>query len=247
MLFRRTLLLFVTIVLSMSHLFGLHAFAAVHPLNGPFLKLNNTYVLYHKAAMPFISKNRLMIPLQLIFGTMRRSERWEKTTQTLTSILEHAIVQVTSGSKKIVVGGRTVNIPNNAITLNGSMYVPARAFESLIQATVNYDQKTRTVQIISKRMFSADPFIKQFNKKLIISSPVTISSIKITNEIHVTSVSMQLQQTSTQTQEIKRILYVLPDKNHAFRSEKKLPTLRSTDNISIRKPPEIQTLFISYE
>lgn len=111
--------------------------------------INSNIITFDCPAM--MTSDRTLVPLRGIFENMGANVDWDEDTQTVTSILDLTIVQLTIGSNILYKNGQliTLDVPAQLITHNNQDYtmVPVRAVAEAFGAEVEWDNDTYTVYI----------------------------------------------------------------------------------------------------
>lgn len=104
---------------------------------------------------PVIVNERTLVPLRAIGEAMGCTVTWINATQTANLMNDSIIVSMQIGSKFVGRKKRTgggepsyfeIDVPPQLI--NGSTYIPARAFAEALDAVVGWDSNTNTVMIV---------------------------------------------------------------------------------------------------
>ncbi|WP_052947401.1 copper amine oxidase N-terminal domain-containing protein [Aneurinibacillus tyrosinisolvens] len=105
-----------------------------------------------------IKKNRVLVPMRVIFTKLGAEVQWNESEKTITATKGDKKFTITIGSENAVTGGNTIvklDVPPEAI--NGRTLVPARFVSEVLGASVNWDKKENAVHIISAPSASPTP------------------------------------------------------------------------------------------
>jgi len=95
--------------------------------------------------------NRTLVPLRAVVEAMGGTVRWEAATRRATSTLGTTTVELTIGSNKAQVNGKSVLIDSNAsvvpLIISGRTMLPLRFVTESLGAQVGYQQSTKTITI----------------------------------------------------------------------------------------------------
>jgi hypothetical protein len=90
---------------------------------------------------------RLMVPLRGVLEQIGANVDWEPDTQTVVATRGDMTIELPINSHRARVNDRTVYLDVPAITLAGTTMVPLRFVSQTLGATVDWDNRTRTVFI----------------------------------------------------------------------------------------------------
>ncbi|MBQ2926688.1 MAG: copper amine oxidase N-terminal domain-containing protein [Ruminiclostridium sp.] len=96
---------------------------------------------------PTIINSRTMVPLRSIFEAMGADVNWDNDTRTARGERNGTTVSIAIGSNVLYVNGRAVGLDSPACIINNRTMVPVRAIAEAFQATVDWDNPSRTVII----------------------------------------------------------------------------------------------------
>ena len=96
---------------------------------------------------PTIINSRTMVPLRSIFEAMGADVSWDNDTRTARGERNGTTVSIAIGSNVLYVNGRAVGLDSPACIINNRTMVPVRAIAEAFQATVDWDNPSRTVII----------------------------------------------------------------------------------------------------
>ncbi|TCT15722.1 N-acetylmuramoyl-L-alanine amidase [Natranaerovirga pectinivora] len=93
---------------------------------------------------------------------------WEEETQSVTITTKDAVIIIANESNEILVNGETEVINQSVSIINGTMYVPIRAFSKLLGAEeIEWDNMTRTVLITKPNLVVKERFLLQRSAEVI--------------------------------------------------------------------------------
>ena len=99
---------------------------------------------------PYINEdNRTMVPVRFISQQLGYHVSWDNQTRKVSIQNGTDLVVLAIGSEKVNVNGATVTIDTKAAIENGRTFVPIRFVTQSFDASIGFDEKTRTV-VISK-------------------------------------------------------------------------------------------------
>ncbi|ULL17657.1 hypothetical protein DVH26_26290 [Paenibacillus sp. H1-7] len=104
---------------------------------------------------PVIRNGSTLTPLRAIFEAMGATVTWDAATQTATGRKGNTSVSLKVGDKQAVVNGKTVELEVPALLVNGYTMGPARFIGEAFGGQLQWDGKTRTVQMKSGGSTSA--------------------------------------------------------------------------------------------
>lgn len=99
---------------------------------------------------PFISNNRTLVPLRVIFTALGAEIDWNDDTQTVTSVKGDTTVRLTIGEKVLYKNGMAEEIDVPAQLVNNRTVVPVRAVAQSFGANVEWNEATQSVLITTK-------------------------------------------------------------------------------------------------
>ncbi len=103
--------------------------------------------VYFDNVVPVIKDSSTYLPLRTLMETMGYKVSWEKETGMITCIKGRRTVTI-SPSGEITIDGEVSPTVAKPISINGSNIIPVRAIAEAVDAEVNWDKSTRTVEII---------------------------------------------------------------------------------------------------
>ena len=109
---------------------------------------------------PIISNGRTMVPLRAVAEALGCQVEWDNTTKTATFVQGEVTAVVTVGENYITVGDGVYNsdlpIDTPAVIVNSRTMIPLRALSEGFGYSVEWDSKTKTVNIDLKSMEDND-------------------------------------------------------------------------------------------
>lgn len=96
---------------------------------------------------PIISNGRTLVPLRKIFEALNATVDWNSKTNSVIINKNNIKVQFAIGSKKMYVGEKEITLDVEAQEINGRTLVPLRAISEAMELNVNWDGKTKIVNI----------------------------------------------------------------------------------------------------
>jgi hypothetical protein len=102
---------------------------------------------------PITQNNRTLVPLRAIFETLGAKVDWDNDTKNITATKDNMVINLKIGSRATKVNGKTVNLDQAAIEMNGRTLVPLRFIGESLGATVNWDEATQHVDLSSPKEF----------------------------------------------------------------------------------------------
>ena len=96
---------------------------------------------------PVQIEGRVLVPLRGIFERLGATVVFDSTTQTVTAARESITVVLRLGSREARINDRIVLLDVPSLALRGRTMVPLRFVSEALGARVDWDERTRTVQI----------------------------------------------------------------------------------------------------
>lgn len=116
------------------------------PFSTPvYVDYNGERVHFDNAA-PIIKNDRTYVPLRALMEMMEYTVTWDPLTTNVTCIKDEDIVIITPDGE-ITVNGVVSELKAPPINVNGSNVVPVRFVSEAVEATVEWNGETRTVEI----------------------------------------------------------------------------------------------------
>lgn len=116
------------------------------PFSGEVYVSYNGEKVYFDTVVPIIYNDKTYLPLRTLMETMGFTVSWEAATGIVTCSKENRIVTI-SPAGEIVVNGEVSSTVAEPINMNGSNIVPARVIAEAVNAQVDWNADTRTVEI----------------------------------------------------------------------------------------------------
>jgi|GEM_PF-5225197 len=116
--------------------------ASIQPsvyLNGALLKFDDQPAV--------IQNGRTLVPLRKIFESLGATVNYDPYTKRIDAYRDSTDIQLTVGSKKALVNGRSVTIDVPANTINGRTLVPLRFISEAMDCVVDWDASNHRVII----------------------------------------------------------------------------------------------------
>lgn len=98
---------------------------------------------------PVIAQGRTLVPLRAIFEGLGATVDWDEATQRITGTKDGKMIVLHVGSTTALIEGIPVPLDVPAMIVNGRTMVPGRFIAESLGGTVDWDQPTSTVVIIS--------------------------------------------------------------------------------------------------
>jgi plastocyanin len=108
-------------------------------LNGKNLQLDESYLI----------NNSLFVPYRAFAEGIGSVVSYDDATQTVTVKKDAKTVELKIGSPEAIVNGSSVNMVGPAQLINSSTFVHSRFLAEVFGITVQYDEATRTVNLVS--------------------------------------------------------------------------------------------------
>ncbi|KYO68017.1 stalk domain-containing protein [Thermovenabulum gondwanense] len=100
---------------------------------------------------PILKNNRVFVPFRAISEKVGATVNWDNRERKVTAFNSEFTVELKLNSKVALVNNKTFTMDVSPILYQGRVLVPLRFFSEAFGATVNWDEKSRTVNIISKQ------------------------------------------------------------------------------------------------
>ena len=110
--------------------------------------VNNEPVLFD--SKPIIKDGRTLVPLRAIFEKLGATVDWNDSEKTINALKDDKTLLLTIGSKAAFVNGERKELDVAPEISGGRTLVPVRFIGESLECTVNWDDKTRTVNIYEK-------------------------------------------------------------------------------------------------
>lgn len=133
----------------------------------------NGLAVYFPDVKPYLNNvGRTMVPMRAVFEKMGATVGWISNSNTATYKLGDKEVKIKIGEKRAMVNGKYVSIDSAAELKNGRTLVPLRFISETLGATVNWDDKSWSVFIVTS---DEKPLMKTVEEIKNSSSKMTIS------------------------------------------------------------------------
>ena len=118
---------------------------------------NEKLVIKEGDTKPFVENDRTLVPMRAIFEKLGASVEWDDATKTVTSYDtdQNITIIMQVGSNVYSVNGEELKLDVPAQIVNGRTVVPLSAVAEGLNATVNWDGGTRTINITSDKNIEA--------------------------------------------------------------------------------------------
>jgi len=116
------------------------------PYSAPVGVCLNEEKLHFENAAPIIKDGRTYVPLRALMEMMEYTVSWDSLTSNITCTKGDDVVLITSNGE-ITVNGVVSELKATPINVNGSNVVPGRFLSEAVEATVEWNEETRTVEI----------------------------------------------------------------------------------------------------
>lgn len=100
---------------------------------------------YYFDCVPYMTQNRVLVPLRGIASLLGAEVQWKDNTVLLKT--EQGEVQLQPGQRQAMVNGQTLPMDVPAVNQNGRVMVPLRFVAEGLQADVTWQQQRQTVEI----------------------------------------------------------------------------------------------------
>lgn len=152
---KRSLLVVVTILGLLLYPFGGYAQAEEQDVDNLFsesviLSIGSANAIYDNVdqiidennynIVPYVKNQRTMVPLRFISESLGASVAWNQATSTATITLAGKEIQITLGSKTVLVNGKTTALDAPAEYKQGRTFVPLRLISEALGKNVFYSE-----------------------------------------------------------------------------------------------------------
>ncbi|PWV95212.1 outer membrane protein assembly factor BamB [Paenibacillus cellulosilyticus] len=93
--------------------------------------------------------NRMFVPFRFLTEALGAQVVYDSKTKSATVTYEERVFTITEGKAYAEVGGTQQELSFAPVTLNGSLYVSVKDIGNLLGITVNWNQSTRTVEVVT--------------------------------------------------------------------------------------------------
>lgn len=100
--------------------------------------------------LPFIENDRVLVPMRAIFENLGAEVTWEESTQTITATRENDTIVMQIGNKSITKNDKTIESDVAPRIVGDRTFVPIRVISESLEATVTWDEATKTVTVIKE-------------------------------------------------------------------------------------------------
>ncbi|WP_051775779.1 copper amine oxidase N-terminal domain-containing protein [Paenibacillus tyrfis] len=107
------------------------------------------------SAPPVITNSTTLVQFRPIFERLGLQIRWDEQNQTIIGQKEETKIQLQIGNPDAIVNGKAIVLPVAPTIVDGNTFVPIRFISESVDAKVDWDEKSRTVIIESKRQFAS--------------------------------------------------------------------------------------------
>lgn len=107
------------------------------------------------SAPPVITNSTTLVQFRPIFERLGLQIRWDEQNQTIIGQKEGTQIQLQIGNPNAIVNGKAVVSPVAPTIVDGNTFIPIRFISESVDAKVEWDEKSRTVVIESKRQFAS--------------------------------------------------------------------------------------------
>ncbi|WP_217266669.1 copper amine oxidase N-terminal domain-containing protein [Paenibacillus tianmuensis] len=104
---------------------------------------------------PMITNSTTLVQFRPVFERLGLQIRWDEQNQIIIGQKEGTQIQLQIGNPNANVNGKAVVLPVTPTIVNGNTFVPIRFISESVDAKVEWDEKSRTVIIESKRQFAS--------------------------------------------------------------------------------------------
>lgn len=151
---KRYFILFLSLVLLLS---TVNVFAVRHkerdiPLNGIIV---NDHIVYSDV-YPYIKNNRTYVPIRFIAEELGYDVKWDGASKKVTMTNGNTKVELTIGSKKMKVNGKTLALDAPAEIKDDRTFVPLRAIAESFGEKVDYSKDYKAVYIGDNPVYNKD-------------------------------------------------------------------------------------------
>lgn len=150
---KKYLVLFLSFLLLLS---TVNVFAVRHnkkdiPLNGIIV---NDHIVYSDV-YPYIKNNRTYVPIRFIAEELGYDVKWDGANRKVTMTNDGTTVELTIGSNKMMVNGKTVLLDAPAEIRDDRTFVPLRAIAEAFGEKVDYSKDYKAVYIGDNPKYNA--------------------------------------------------------------------------------------------
>lgn len=150
---KKYLVLFLSFLLLLS---TVNVFAVKHkerdiPLNGIIV---NDHIVYSDV-YPYIKNNRTYVPIRFIAEELGYDVKWDGANRKVTMTNDGTTVELTIGSNKMMVNGKTVLLDAPAEIRDDRTFVPLRAIAEAFGEKVDYSKDYKAVYIGDNPKYNA--------------------------------------------------------------------------------------------
>lgn len=150
---KKYLVLFLSFLLLLS---TVNVFAVKHkerdiPLNGIIV---NDHIVYSDV-YPYIKNNRTYVPIRFIAEELGYDVKWDGANRKVTMTNDGTTVELTIGSNKMMVNGKTVLLDAPAEIRDDRTFVPLRAIAEAFGEKVDYSSDYKAVYIGDNPKYNA--------------------------------------------------------------------------------------------
>lgn len=121
------------------------------------IALNGVTAQIASIDQPFLSNNRVQVPVRLLFEALGANVQYDEKTRTVAARRGDTKVSLAIGGDKMQVGDRVVQIDSPALVRNGRTFVPVRAVTEAFGSHVEWAPAVRQVQVVSPLTRGAAP------------------------------------------------------------------------------------------
>lgn len=171
---KRYFILFLSLVMLLS---TVNVFAVRHkerdiPLNGIIV---NDHIVYSDV-YPYIKNSRTYVPIRFIAEELGYDVKWDGANKKVTMKSDGTTVELTIGSNKMMVNGKTVLLDAPAEIKDDRTFVPLRAIAEAFGEKVDYSSDYRAVYIGDNPKYNAFyKVVYYYEKKETVISEYTIN------------------------------------------------------------------------
>lgn len=109
--------------------------------------LNGSQLSFTQA--PYVANDVTLVPMRAIFEALNADVNFDAASQKITATKGDTVIELVLGQKAALKNGQTINLDVAADTKNGSTMVPLRFVAEALQASVDWDNSSRTITITS--------------------------------------------------------------------------------------------------
>lgn len=160
------------VVALLTFLYSVTAFAQQGDIS---VYLNNSQMTF--GTQPQIINDTTMVPLRAIFESMDYNIYWDDNTKTVTGINNENIIQLTINNSTAYKNGESISLETPPQINDGTTLVPLRFIAESANATVDWDETTRSVYIFTSDNYNDD--VKQVEDKSISEEELKKSTVLI--------------------------------------------------------------------